>query len=147
MGQQQLLLVILVTIIVGIATVVALNTFSAAADAASRDALQLDLAMISASAQGFYIRPAMLGGGGRSFENIDFRKFNFSGRVSDQNVLQSTNENGVYNISDVGPEEFIVTGTIQDARQTTVAARVCTNGFRLGHAGTNGTAPDPPPCI
>lgn len=40
MGQQQLLLVILVTIIVGIATVVAINTFSSAADSANLDAVR-----------------------------------------------------------------------------------------------------------
>ncbi|REL33197.1 hypothetical protein DYD21_13160 [Rhodohalobacter sp. SW132] len=146
MGQQQLLLVILVTIIVGIAAVVALNTFSAAADAASRDALQLDLALVASSAQGYYFRPAMLGGGGRTFQDIDFTKFNFSGRVVDGNVLEASNENGVYIISAIQPGEFIVTGSIQDSRNTMVSARVCPNGFRLGTIGYE-AAPEPPACM
>jgi len=50
MGQQQLLLVILVTIIVGIATVVAINTFGAAADSANLDAVRQDMGSIAASA-------------------------------------------------------------------------------------------------
>ncbi|MDZ7806938.1 MAG: hypothetical protein U5K71_07465 [Gracilimonas sp.] len=53
MGQQQLLLVILVTIIVGIATVVAINTFGSAADSANLDAVRQDVATIAASAQGY----------------------------------------------------------------------------------------------
>ncbi|MDZ7715010.1 MAG: hypothetical protein U5J95_02240 [Balneolaceae bacterium] len=48
MGQQQLLLVILVTIIVGIATVVAINTFSSASDSANVDAVRGDLLNIAA---------------------------------------------------------------------------------------------------
>ena len=55
MGQQ--LLVILVKIIVGIATVVAINTFGSAADFAAQDSVRQDLASIAASAQGYYMRP------------------------------------------------------------------------------------------
>ena len=47
MGQQQLLLVILVTIIVGIATVVAINTFGTAADNANIDAVRNDMTAIA----------------------------------------------------------------------------------------------------
>jgi len=57
MGQQQLLLVILVTIIVGIATVVAINTFGSAADAANIDAVRNDVAAIASGAQGYYMKP------------------------------------------------------------------------------------------
>src|SRR6056297_3557785 len=67
MGQQQLLLVILVTIIVGIATVVAINIFGDAAEQANKDAVRQDLLAASAQAQGVYTRPIMMGGGGGSF--------------------------------------------------------------------------------
>ena len=70
MGQQQLLLVILVTIIVGIATVVAINTFSSASDSANVDAVRNDLLNIAASAQQYYMKPDALGGGGNSFDGI-----------------------------------------------------------------------------
>lgn len=147
MGQQQLLLVILVTIIVGIATVVAINTFGAAADAASRDSVNLDLLTISAAAQSYYIRPAMLGGGGRSFAGIDFNKFAFTARpVDGSSGLTAENENARYELSGLEPGEFIVTAFISDQRATTIAARICPNGFRLGDAGTGGTAADPPAC-
>ncbi|MCC5926655.1 MAG: hypothetical protein JJU41_08850 [Bacteroidetes bacterium] len=97
MGQQQLLLVILVTIIVGIATVVAINTFSSAAESANLDALRNDVASIAASAQAYYIRPAMLGGGGNSFVGITFQNITFSGNIAQgTNNLTAVNANGAY---------------------------------------------------
>lgn len=70
MGQQQLLLVILVTIIVGIATVVAINAFGSSAEQANRDAVRQDIAAIGSSAQAWFIRPAMLEGGNNSFNGL-----------------------------------------------------------------------------
>ncbi|MDZ7718745.1 MAG: hypothetical protein U5K72_08020 [Balneolaceae bacterium] len=67
MGQQQLLLVILVTIIVGIATVVAINIFGTAAEQANRDAVRQDLLAAAAQAQGIYSRPEMMGGARQRF--------------------------------------------------------------------------------
>lgn len=78
MGQQQLLLVILVTIIVGIATVVAINTFSSAADSANLDAVRQDVANIAASAQGYYMKPTQLGGGGQTFASVTFNNISFA---------------------------------------------------------------------
>ena len=66
MGQQQLLLVILVTILVGIATVVAINTFGSSNVNANRDAVRNDVAAIATAAQAWYIKPEMLGGGNNS---------------------------------------------------------------------------------
>ena len=109
MGQQQLLLVILVTIIVGIATVVAINTFGAAADSANVDAVRQDVAQIAAAAQGYYMKPTMLGGGGRSFAGITFNNFAFpaAGINADGDVAQ--NENGRYEITAAGADEFTIT--------------------------------------
>ena len=69
MGQQQLLLVILVTIIVGIATVVAINIFGTAAEQANEDAIRQDLLTATTQLQGLWARPAMMGGLGGSFTN------------------------------------------------------------------------------
>src|SRR5690554_3575808 len=102
MGQQQLLLVILVTIIVGIATVVAINTFSSAADSANVDAVRQDVASIAAAAQGYYMKPTMLGGGNRSFENISFRSMAFSGKIDASDNLIAVNDNGTYILSNNG---------------------------------------------
>ncbi len=108
MGQQQLLLVILVTIIVGIATVVAINTFGAAADSANVDAVRQDVAQIAAASQGYYMKPTMLGGGGRSFSEITFDHFAFPASAIDEtDGLTAQNENGVYVITQ-GDEDFTV---------------------------------------
>ncbi|MDR8391606.1 hypothetical protein NC796_10670 [Aliifodinibius sp. S!AR15-10] len=101
MGQQQLLLVILVTIIVGIATVVAINTFSSAADSANLDAVRQDVASIAASAQGYYMKPDMLGGGGQDFDGMTFENIAFGGTISSSGMI-AWNENGTYVLSDDG---------------------------------------------
>ena len=70
MGQQQLLLVILVTIIVGIATVVAINIFGSAADQANRDAVRQDLMGAAVQAQAIWSRPDLMGGANRDFTRL-----------------------------------------------------------------------------
>lgn len=139
MGQQQLLLVILVTIIVGIATVVAINTFSSAAESATLDAVRQDLASIAASAQGYYMKPEMLGGGGNTFDGITFNNISFGGTISDgQNA---SNENGSYSIpASITGQNFVVTATASVADSTQILARVCPDNLVMGDAG--GTALD-----
>jgi Tfp pilus assembly protein PilE len=109
MGQQQLLLVILVTIIVGIATVVAINTFGAAADSANVDAVRQDVAQIAAASQGYYMKPTMLGGGGRDFSDITFNHFAFPAAVINDDGDQAENENGIYIISAGATGQFTLT--------------------------------------
>lgn len=63
MGQQQLLLIILGVIIVGIAIAVGLSLFSAQSIQANKDAIINDLNNIAAHAYQFKIRPSSMGGG------------------------------------------------------------------------------------
>ena len=67
MGQQQLLLIVLGVIIVGIAVVVGINLFNANATNANRDGVISDLNNLGAMAQQFYKKPTSMGGGGNSF--------------------------------------------------------------------------------
>ncbi|WP_138429785.1 hypothetical protein [Fodinibius saliphilus] len=97
MGQQQLLLVILVTIIVGIATVVAINTFSSASDSANLDAVRQDMLSIASSAQQYYMKPQALGGGGNSFTGISID--NLGGVPGDISGSYIVNANGTYEIA------------------------------------------------
>ena len=109
MGQQQLLLVILVTIIVGIATVVAINTFGAAADSANVDAVRQDVSQIAAAAQGYYMKPRMLGGGGRTFTDITFRDFAFAAAGLSVDGDFAQNENGFYElVAGADDQEFTI---------------------------------------
>jgi len=115
MGQQQLLLVILVTIIVGIATVVAINTFGTAADQANIDAVNNDIATLASAAQGYYMRPAMLGGGGRTFDGgddgdgISLNGLAFPADAVSEDGQTAVNENGRYIISQVQDQAFTIT--------------------------------------
>ena len=133
MGQQQLLLVILVTIIVGIATVVAINTFGTAADQANIDAVNNDIATLASAAQGFYMRPEMLGGGSRSFTGLSFEGLAFPASVlgdeDDGNPMTAQNENGRFEIEDVGGQEF-----------TIVAYPSSSEGYTPGEPDTDGQA-------
>jgi len=97
MGQQQLLLVILVTIIVGIATVVAINTFSSASDSANVDAVRQDLLSMAAAAQQYYMKPEALGGGGQDFDGLTIRNLSFPGEVTGD--FAGNNQNGKYQVN------------------------------------------------
>ena len=84
MGQQQLLLLVLGAIIVGVAIVVGVNMFSTSAVNANRDAVVQDCMTLATRAQQWYRTPAILGGGGRQWTGIHVDKLRFP----------SSNENG-----------------------------------------------------
>ncbi|REL33200.1 hypothetical protein DYD21_13175 [Rhodohalobacter sp. SW132] len=158
MGQQQLLLVILVTIIVGIATVVAINTFGSAADQANIDAVNNDIAALASAAQGYYMRPGMLGGGGRTFDGtgtpqsggISFDGMAFPAtEVGGTESRTAVNENGRYVIEDVTPQSFTIRADPASCEGFTpgidgsgctdandqITAAVGPNNFELGATG------------
>lgn len=124
MGQQQLLLVILVTIIVGIATVVAINTFSSAADSANLDAVRQDLAQIASSSQAYYIKPTMLGGGGNTFTGLTFNSITFpSDSVSSGGATTAYNANGTYALT-VAAQTVTATATPASGAVTSIVATI-----------------------
>ena len=67
MGQQQLLLIILSVIIVGIAIGVGIALFGSSSVSSNKDAIVNDLQNLAASAYQYKIRPGTLGGGGGSY--------------------------------------------------------------------------------
>ena len=74
MGQQQLLLIIVGTIVVGIAIAVAITLFNDQASATNRDEVSNDLGHYASIVQGYYRRPRILGGGGHTFNGLTMRK-------------------------------------------------------------------------
>jgi ABC-type transport system involved in multi-copper enzyme maturation permease subunit len=93
MGQQQLLLIVLGVIIVGIAIVVGINLFNANSVSANRDGITSDLNNLAAIAHQYYIKPTAMGGGGQSFLNF----------TMDGNAKQlESNANGTYTITTAG---------------------------------------------
>jgi hypothetical protein len=67
MGQQQLLLIILGVIIVGIAIAVGISQFGAHSTQANKDGVTSSLVNIAANSYQFKIRPTTMGGGGGSY--------------------------------------------------------------------------------
>ncbi len=70
MGQQQLLLIVLGVIIVGIAIVVGINLFTASAEEATKDGITADLVNLASMAQQHYKKPAAMGGGDNKYEGF-----------------------------------------------------------------------------
>ncbi|MCB2204180.1 hypothetical protein KQI65_05475 [bacterium] len=70
MGTQQLLLVVLGVIVVGIAVSIAIFIFGSNAEQANKDALTQDCLHLASVAQGYYKKPRMLGGGNNSFTGL-----------------------------------------------------------------------------
>lgn len=70
MGQQQLLLIVLGVIIVGIAVVVGINLFNANAEESAKDTMVSEGTNLGAMAQQYYKKPIALGGGGNDFTNF-----------------------------------------------------------------------------
>ncbi len=94
MGQQQLLLIVLGVIIVGVAIVVGISMFTANAIEAKRNNVTNDLVHLASEAQKYYRTPASVGGGERKFTGwvvpINLRTNadgNFTATVSAQNVV------------------------------------------------------------
>jgi len=67
MGQQQLLLIVLGVIIVGIAVVVGINLFNANAEESAIDTTVSEATNIAAMGLQYYKKPNALGGGGNDF--------------------------------------------------------------------------------
>jgi hypothetical protein len=100
MGQQQILLLILGMIVVGICIAVAVTLFHDAAVSANRDALTNDLMDFASRAQKYYFHTVNDGGGGYTFNNITINKL----------TNNRYNENGSYSIFSVAPQEIILAG-------------------------------------
>jgi hypothetical protein len=81
MGQQQLLLIVLGTIVVGVAVLVGINIFSSSSADTNRDQLISVLNELGSNAQKYYKKPIELGGGNRKFTGWKISKFykNFEG--------------------------------------------------------------------
>lgn len=67
MGQQQLLLLVLGVLIVGVAIVVGIDMFYGNSIQANKDALINDLNNLSSDAYTYYARARMMGGGSGSY--------------------------------------------------------------------------------
>lgn len=101
MGQQQLLLIILGVIIVGIAIAVGISQFGAHSTQANKDGVTSSLVNIAANAYQFKIRPLTMGGGGGSYANYTIPQ------------KMQTDDNGTYALGTMAATTGQFVGTSQ----------------------------------
>ena len=90
MGQQQLLLIVLGVIIVGIAIAVGISMFKSNAQSSNRDQVINDLNNLAAKAQQYFRKPTSMAGGQQSFGGFALAP------------VDTSNANGLYSIAAVG---------------------------------------------
>jgi hypothetical protein len=119
MGQQQLLLIILGVIIVGIAIAVGLSLFSAQSIQANKDAIINDLNNVAAHAYQYKIRPASMAGGDGKYTGYKLP------------TKMATNENATYSPTTITATDVTVTATSVQNTANTVVVIINAEG-RLG---------------
>ena len=118
MGQQQLLLIILGVIIVGIAIAVGLSLFSAQSIQANKDAIINDLNNIAAHCYQYRIRPSSMGGGQGSYVGYAIP------------TKMATNENAAFAATPTASTVSIV--ATSNANSTNTVTAVVDSDGRLG---------------
>ena len=116
MGQQQLLLIILGVIIVGIAIAVGITMFSSSSIQSNKDGIINDLNNLAANAYQYRIRPTTMGGGGGSYTAYVI-----------PTKLQ-TNSNGNYTTTSVAAASITLKGTSSQNATNTVTAVLDSTG-------------------
>jgi Tfp pilus assembly protein PilE len=97
MGQQQLLLIVLGVIVVGIAVVVGIQMFGEQSASSNLDSVVSDLQNLAARAHQYYSKPTQMGGGSRSFVGLTADTDGLS-----KLTTEGTNDNGTYSIVTAG---------------------------------------------
>ena len=117
MGQQQLLLIILGVIIVGIAIAVGLSLFSAQSIQSNKDAIINDLNNIAAQAYQYRIRPASMAGGAGSYTGFTIP------------TKMASNANAAYTSTPSSTGDAVVFSAISaNNTANTVTAQIDTDG-------------------
>lgn len=109
MGQQQLLLIVLGTIIVGVAVVVGINMFATGAINAERDALLQDVNNVASNAASYWRKPAALGGGNRTFVGVsDVTSFGADSSNANGNIIMSSVTATSFTVTATGANEGVI---------------------------------------
>jgi hypothetical protein len=120
MGQQQLILLVLATVIVGLATVVGIRAFSENADRANADALLQDAVRIANDIQASRQKPAPFGG----ISTFADASFSALGYASTDGTTYE-NLNGLFTITASGTD-VLITGDGGSATTSTTDGNTVT---------------------
>ncbi len=104
MANSQLLHLVLATIIVGIAIVRGMELYRQENSINNQEEIRNRLLVIAGRAQTWYFRPIRMGGGGRSFATVDWKKLG----------MDPTTPLANFKISEQLQESFRLTGTSLD---------------------------------
>ena len=130
MGQQQLLLIVLGVIIVGIAIAVGISMFKSNAQSSNRDQVINDLNNLAAKAQQYYRKPISMAGGGQSFANF--------GVNAGLSTTDTSNANGHYAVLATATGVPAMPYTAGTAINTTAGSVYIVGvGTEKGNDGTN----------
>ena len=130
MGQQQLLLVLLATIIIGIATIFAINVFSLGAENRNNDAVINDLIIGASNAQQIWERPAFMGGINKNFQGNEERIIQAIGIPGLSDGIIIINDNGTYTISPQAEDILDIEGITRVSGETIILTVFRTNEGR-----------------
>jgi hypothetical protein len=103
MGQQQILLIVLSVIIVGIAVSVGITMFRDQALQSNRDAIIGDITTMSARAQQFRIKPTNMGGGGNTYTGMALANLG--------SAAFTNNDNASYALTVDNADQITIVGT------------------------------------
>ena len=95
MGQQQLLLIVLGVILVGVAVVLGIQYFSTGAEEGAKNELISHLQIVGSTAQEWFSKPASMDGGGLTFQG-------FQSYFNTKLPKLHTSTNGTYTIETDG---------------------------------------------
>lgn len=113
MAQQQLLLLTLGTIIVGVGIYMGVLMFSSSSASSNKEQIIADLQELGADAYGFIYRPVMMGGGGGSYAHF---------ALSNQGPWGPANANAIYSIAsqDAAQIKFLAQSKVVEGATVTV---------------------------
>lgn len=100
MGQQQILLIVLSVILVGVAVAIGISMFRDNAINANRDAIYSDLSNFAANAYKYKMSSANMGGGGGAYTGM-----------TDTHMGTLSNENAGYAYTVDNANQVTITGT------------------------------------
>lgn len=112
MGQQQLILLVLGIVIVGLAVTVGIQAFSENSKKANMDALVDDAIDLATTAQTWMLKPSIYGGGNNSCRTTcDWSSVTFSHLGYAETGGTYTNVNGSFAVNGSGGTQLVITGT------------------------------------
>ena len=99
MGQQQLLLIIVAVIVVGVSVALASHLFLASAEDSNKDSIITEMTNLATISLQYYDKPAAMAGGGRSFTNWQIPSH------------IDTSTSGTYTISQANDNQLLLIGS------------------------------------